>query len=349
MWWRFRKHKLALACAVVLILFYLVAAFCEFFAPCDPYAHNAKIILAPPQPVRFVDESGFHLRPFVYAYKSKRNLETLALEYEPDTAQKLPIHLFVRGAPYEFWGLWETDIHFFGVRGDEGVHFFGTDEMGRDVLSRIIYGARISLSIGFVGVLLSLFLGVLLGGISGYFGGLVDLGIQRIVEFLRSIPGIPLWMSLAAALPEDWGPIQIYFGITVILSLLGWTGLARVVRGRFLSLREEDFVMAAKLAGASELRVILAHMAPSFLSYLIASLTLAIPNMILSETALSFLGVGLQPPVISWGVLLKRAQNMRSIVHAPWLFLPGAAVVLAVLAFNFVGDGLRDAADPYAR
>jgi peptide/nickel transport system permease protein len=349
MWWRFRKHKVALVSAVILILFYLLAIFCEFFAPCDPYQHDPKRVLAPPQTLHFRDEDGFRLRPYVYPLEAKRNEETLALEFQPDRTRKLPIHFFVQGAPYKLWGLWEMDLHFIGVKGEERVYLLGADDMGRDLLSRIIYGARISLSLGFVGVMLSLFLGILLGGISGYFGGAVDIIIQRIVEYLRSIPGIPLWMSLAAAMPEDWGPLRVYFGITVILSFLGWTGLARVVRGKFLSLREEDFVLAAKLIGASELRIILIHMVPSFLSYLIASLTITIPNMILSETALSFLGVGLQSPVISWGVLLQKAQNVRSLVQAPWLFLPGLAVVIIVLAFNFVGDGLRDAADPYAR
>jgi peptide/nickel transport system permease protein len=355
MWWRFRKHKVALISAVILILFYVVAIFCEFFAPCDPYQHDPKRVLAPPQTLHFRDEEGFRLRPYVYPLEEKRNEETLALEFQPDRTQKLPLHFFVHGAPYKLWGLWEMDLHFIGVKRDKPasanrcVYLLGADDMGRDLLSRIVYGARISLSLGFVGVMLSLFLGILLGGISGYFGGAVDIIIQRVVEYLRSIPGIPLWMSLAAAMPEDWGPLRIYFGITVILSFLGWTGLARVVRGKFLSLREEDFVLAAKLIGASELRIILIHMVPSFMSYLIASLTITIPNMILSETALSFLGVGLQSPVISWGVLLQKAQNVRALVQAPWLFLPGLAVVIVVLAFNFVGDGLRDAADPYAR
>jgi peptide/nickel transport system permease protein len=231
----------------------------------------------------------------------------------------------------------------------QGVFLLGADRLGRDLFSRVIYGSRISLSIGLVGVLLSLLLGIVLGGISGYYGGIADNIIQRMIEFIRSIPSIPLWMALSAALPANWPVLRVYFAITVILSLIGWTGLARVVRGRFLALREEDFVLAARLVGSSEMRIILRHMVPSFLSYIIAALTLAIPGMILAETGLSFLGLGLRPPAISWGVLLQEAQNLRSVALAPWVLLPGAAVVISILAFNFLGDGLRDAADPYAR
>jgi peptide/nickel transport system permease protein len=351
MWWRFRRHKLALISTAVLILFYLAGAFCEFLSPHDPHRYDVKRVYAPPQPLRFVGERGFRLRPFVYPIVSTRNMETLRVEYRVDTSREMPIRFFVRGDPYKFWGLWKADLHLFGLREQDNPMLFliGGDDMGRDVLSRVLFGARISLSLGLIGVTLSLIFGVLIGGVSGYFGGLVDTLVQRAIEFLRSIPGIPLWMTLAAALPRDWTPIRIYFGITVILSLLSWTGLARVVRGRFLALREEDFVLAARLSGATEMRTILYHMVPSFTSHLIASLTLSIPNMILSETSLSFLGLGLQPPIVSWGVLLQAAQNLRSIVHAPWMFLPGLAVVIAVLAFNFVGDGLRDAADPYSR
>jgi peptide/nickel transport system permease protein len=258
--------------------------------------------------------------------------------------------LFARGDRYEMWGLFEWDRHLVGIESDDNQMLFllGADELGRDNLSRIIYGARISLSIGLVGVAFSLVFGIILGGISGYYGGVVDVVIQRLIEFLRSLPTIPLWLTLAAALPPTWSSIRIYFGITIILSFIGWTGLARVVRGRFLALREEDFILAARLANAPRLRIILRHMVPSFASHLIASLTLSIPGMIMSETALSFLGLGLQPPIVSWGVLLQGAQNLRSVVLAPWLMLPGLFVVIVVLAFNFMGDGLRDAADPYA-
>jgi peptide/nickel transport system permease protein len=351
MWWRFRKHKLALVSTTVLALLYACGIFCEFLAPHDPHRYDVKRVYAPPQRLHFVGVQGFRLQPFVYPIVSTRNMETLRVEYIVDTTREMPIHFLVHGDAYKFWGLWKTDLHLLGLKeeGDPMLFLLGGDALGRDVLSRVLYGARISLSIGLVGVAMSLVLGVVIGGVSGYFGGVADTIIQRAIEFLRSIPGIPLWMTLAAALPRDWTPTRIYFGITVILSLLSWTGLARVVRGRFLALREEDFVLAARLSGASEMRTILYHMVPSFASHLIASLTLSIPNMILSETSLSFLGLGLQAPIVSWGVLLQAAQNLRSVVHAPWMFLPGLAVVITVLAFNFVGDGLRDAADPYAR
>jgi len=352
MWWRFRKHKLALFSTFIVAMFYLVAIFCEFVAPYDPEQFFPKYKLAPPSKIHIRDAEGkFHM-PFVYKTVRERNPETMRSIYHEDTETRYPIRFFVRGSKYKMWGLFRLDFHLFGLdvpHKEQGVFLLGADRMGRDLFSRLCYGARISLSIGLVGVFLSLFLGIILGGISGYYGGMVDMLIQRTIEFIRSIPSIPLWMALAAALPPDWPIVRVYFGITVILSLIGWTWLARVVRGRFLSLREEDFIMAARLVGSSELRIILRHMIPSFLSYIIASLTLSIPNMILSETALSFIGLGLRAPAISWGVLLQEAQSLRSVVLAPWVLLPGAAVVIAVLAFNFVGDGLRDAADPYAR
>ena len=262
---------------------------------------------------------------------------------------KIPIGFFVRSQPYKLIGLFDTTIHLFGPKdGETWFYLLGADRMGRDVLSRIIHGGRISLSIGLIGVFISLFLGIIIGGFSGYIGGRVDNAIQRFIEFLISMPTIPLWMGLSAALPQDWSPLMIYLAITIILSLRGWTGMARVVRGRFLSLRGEDFVLAARLNGASELRIIFRHMVPSFLSHIIASVTLSIPGMILSETSLSFLGLGIRPPLVSWGILLRDAQHVRSVVQTPWLLVPGLAVVVAVLALNFVGDGLRDAADPYS-
>jgi peptide/nickel transport system permease protein len=278
----------------------------------------------------------------------ERNPETLRVEYVVDKTQRYPIHFFVKGDPYEFWGLWETDVHLFGVR--EGTMFlYGTDRLGRDLLSRIFYGTRISTTIGLIGVTLSLFIGVLLGGLSGYFGGIWDNLLQRLIEFLKSIPKLPLWMGLSAAIPVDWPVTRVFFAITIILSLIGWTGLARVVRSKFLSLREEDFVVAARLGNVKPVRIVLKHMVPSFMSYIIARVTLALPQMILRETSLSFLGLGMQPPAVSWGVLLKDAQNIHSVALHPWLLIPGLWVIVTILVFNFVGDGLRDAADPYGR
>jgi peptide/nickel transport system permease protein len=351
MWWRFRKHRLAVGGGAVIILLYLVAIFAEFLAPVDPEATSVRYTFAPPQVLHLVqrtDEGGLRFGPYVFGYTSELDRQALRRTFVIDESSTIPVRLFARGAPYKLWGLIPLETHLVGPEDPSApMYLLGTDRLGRDVLSRIVYGTRVSMSIGLVGVALSLMLGVLLGGISGYYGGGIDTAIQRLIEFLRSIPTIPLWLGLAAALPASWSPLQVYFAITVILSLIGWTGLARVVRGRFLSLREEDFVTAARLDGSSELRIILRHMVPSFLSHIIASITLAIPAVILSETALSFLGLGLRPPVISWGVLLQEAQNVRSVATAPWLLAPGGAVVLAVLGLNFLGDGLRDAADPY--
>jgi peptide/nickel transport system permease protein len=352
MWWRFRKHKMALVSAVVVILLYLVAGFCEFVAPYDPEDYFAKYKEMPPTKIHIRDAEGrFHL-PFVYKIDRTVDPESYRSLYTEDTTTRYPIRLFVHGSEYEMWGLWTTDLHLFGLpvpQDVQGLFVFGADRLGRDLFSRMCYGARISLSVGLVGVFLSLTLGIVLGGMSGYYGGMVDTAIQRVIEFIRTMPSIPLWMALSAAVPKEWPVVRVYFAITVLLSLISWTGMARVVRGRFLSMREEDFVLAARLAGSNEMRIILRHMLPSFLSYIIASLTLSIPGMILAETGLSYLGLGLRPPAISWGVLLREAQNLRSLALIPWVLLPAAAVILTVLAFNFLGDGLRDAADPYAR
>jgi peptide/nickel transport system permease protein len=347
-WWRFRKHRLALVGTVVVILIYLIALFAEFVAPFTPDAFDADYTYAPPQRLHFFDEDGFGL--YVYGYSSKLNEETLVRTFQVDESKKVPVRLFAHGNTYKLWGLFESDLHLIGpVEKGQPMYLLGANDQGQDMLSRIIFGARVSMSIGLVGVALSFVFGVLLGGISGYYAGATDTAIQRLIEVLMSIPTLPLWLGLSAALPPDWSPLRIYFGITIILSLIGWTDLARVVRGRFLSLRGEDFVTAAELDGSSKPRIILRHMLPSFASHVIASLTLAVPAMILAETALSFLGLGLQPPIVSWGVLLQEAQNIRSVATAPWLLLPGFAVIIAVLALNFMGDGLRDSADPYAR
>jgi peptide/nickel transport system permease protein len=351
MWWKFRKHKMAMVSGVIIILLYLIAVFAEFVGPYDPEQFFPQYKLTPPTKIHIFHE-GRLMRPFVYRIVRTKDPETLRNIYNEDTETIYPIRLFVRSSPYEFWGLWEGELHLFGLdvpHKEQGVFLLGADRLGRDLFTRLCYGARLSLSIGLVGVLMSLFIGIVLGGISGYYGGIVDTLIQRIIEFLRTMPSIPLWMSLSAAVPADWPVTRVYFGITVILSLIGWTGMARVVRGRFLALREEDFVMAAKLAGSNEMRIILRHMVPSFFSHIIASLTLSIPNMILGETGLSFIGLGLRPPAISWGVLLQEAQNLRSLVLAWWVLLPGIAVIISVLAFNYFGDGVRDAADPYGR
>jgi peptide/nickel transport system permease protein len=351
MWWKFRKHRLALVAVVIIFVLYLIALLVEFIAPYDPGQQDSKRAFQPPNRIRFIDSEGnLHLRPFIYGVVSKRDMETLSLVFEEDTSRLYPIYLFVRGVPYKLWGLIPSDFHLFGLQTDEDkVLVLGADRMGQDVFSRLIYGTRISMTIGLAGVTMSFVLGIMLGGISGFYGGVVDTVIQRAIEFVRSMPTIPLWMALTAALPPNWPTVRTYFAITIILSLIGWTGLARVVRGRFLALREEDFVMAARLSGSGQLRIIVRHMVPSFASHIIASLTLAVPRMILSETSLSFLGLGLRYPAISWGVLLQDAQNVRSVALAPWLLAPGAMVVIAVLSLNFLGDGLRDAADPYAR
>lgn len=343
MWRQFRKHRLALIGFIILIPIYFVAIFAEFFAPTTSGAAHPNLTYAPPQTLH-VTSHGIYVDDYV----STRNNETYQQTYHWNHHHKIKVGFFVHGDSYKLLGFIPSDIHFIGPeKTDAPFYLLGADDTGHDLLSRLIYGARVSLSIGLVGVAVSFFLGMLIGGVSGYYGGMVDNVIQRIIEFIMSIPTLPLWMALSASLPSGWGPLTRYFAITVILSLIGWTGLARDVRGRFLSLREEDFVLAAKLDGCNRRTIIFGHMIPSFASHIIASLSMAVPRMILGETSLSFLGLGLQPPAVSWGVLLEGAQNIRAVATAPWLLTPGLAVVVVVLAMNFVGDGLRDAADPY--
>jgi len=347
-WWRFRRHRLAVISLFVVVLFYAAAVFADFLAVSDPHATDARRSFVPPQGISLFDNGA--LRPNVSGLKGIRDPRTFKLAYTPDPARKLPVVLFAHGYPYRLFGLIETDRHLLGLEGGQGVDgifLLGTDQLGRDLFSRLVVATRISLSIGLAGVALSLMLGILLGGISGLYGGAVDTLIQRLIEVVRSIPTIPLWMGLAAALPNTWSVTQVYFAITLIISLVSWTELARVTRGRFLALREEDFVIAAELAGAGQMRIILRHMLPSFASHIIAATSLALPVMIVSETSLSFLGLGLRPPAISWGILLQDAQNVQVLAGAPWLLSAAVPVILVILAFNFLGDGVRDAADPY--
>jgi peptide/nickel transport system permease protein len=348
-WWRFRKHRLAVTSALVLLGFYGVVLCPDFFSTHDPEATDARLAFMPVQRVRLLD--GWTPRPWVPGVVGKRNPVTLRMEWRLDETRRIPVRFFVTGHPYRVLGLVPARVHLLGAGPDAagGLHLLGTDRLGRDQWSRLAHGTQTSMTIGLTAVTLSVVLGVLLGGVSGYVGGVADLVIQRLIELLQSLPTIPIWLALTAALPRDWSPLRVFFAITVILSLVGWTTLGREVRGRFLALREEDYVLAAELAGASRARIIGRHMVPNFLSHIIATSTLAIPAMIINETALSFLGLGIRPPAISWGVLLQEAQNIQTLALAPWLLVPGVVVIVAVLAFNLVGDGLRDAADPYGR
>ena len=346
MWWKLRRHRIAMISGAILALMYLSVLISEPLAPYNLHTRDAKHIYAPPQTVRLFHEGKF-IGPYVYGYKLRLNLETLKREYTEDRSKVYRLRFFCQGDRYKFWGLVDSGFHVVCPAENGTLFLFGTDRLGRDVLSRIIYGTRISLTVGLIGITISFTLGLLFGGLSGYYGGWIDTVIQRLIEMIRSFPELPLWMALSAALPVTWSPILVYFGITIILGLLDWPGLARAVRSKLLSLREEDFCTAAQLMGASPRRVIGRHLLPSFMSHLIASATLSIPSMILGETALSFLGLGLRPPVTSWGVLLNEAQNINVVALYPWLMLPVVPVFVAVLAFNFFGDGLRDAADPY--
>ena len=349
MWRKFRRHRLAIVGGVTVLLFYGAGICAGFLSPNDPKQRFARLKDHPPMGLHFIDAGGrLHLRPFVYRIDTGQDPDTWEPIFVEDTSTRYPVRLLTRSWEYRLWGLFPSRWHLFTVE-QPGVLFpLGSDSLGRDLFARNLYAARLSLSVGLIGVAVSFILGCILGGVAGFYGGTVDLLVQRLIEFLIAIPKIPLWLALAAALPGDWPVVRVYFGITLLLSLVSWTNLARVVRGKLLQVREEDFTMAAKVAGAGDGSIIVRHLLPSFISYLIVNVTLAVPQMILGETALSFLGVGLREPAISWGVLLQDAQNIRTISLHPWLLLPAVFVVVTVLAFNFVGDGLRDAADPYS-
>lgn len=346
MWWKFRRHRLAVISAVLLIVLYIIVAFAEFFAPYNYQSRHTAFIRSPPQAIHIFHEGSLRA-PFVYGESFKLNIDTLRREYTNDTSSIQTIRWFCHGDSYSFWGLFDGSLHLMCPAEGGSLYIAGTDRLGRDILSRMIYGARVSLTIGLIGVSISFLLGIIIGGLAGYYGGTFDLLVQRAIEIVQSLPQIPLWLALSAILPATWSPLLVYFGITIILGLLDWTGLARAVRSKLLSLREEDYVLAAQLAGARPARIIALHLIPGFISHLIASATVTIPRMILGETALSFLGLGLRPPVTSWGVMLNEAQNINVVALYPWLLWPVVPVIIVILAFNFMGDGMRDAADPY--
>ncbi|MGN7292922.1 ABC transporter permease [Rhizobium sp. SAFR-030] len=346
MWWRFKRHRLALISGIALLAAYLMIVIVEFLAPYTVHTRNIDFIFAPPQRVHLFHEGDF-VGPFVYGQKMTLDMQTLRRVYDNDPADIQRLRFFCRGEAYKFWGVVDSNLHFVCPAENGQMFLLGTDRLGRDIFTRILYGARISLTIGLLGVMTSFVLGIVIGGLAGYWGGWFDLIVQRMIEVLQSIPTIPLWLALAAIMPVDWSPLFVYLGITFILGLLDWTGLARAVRSKLLALREEDYVLAAQLMGAGSARIIGRHLVPGFMSHLIASATLTIPGMILGETTLSFLGLGLRAPITSWGVLLTEARTVSVLALYPWLLFPVLPVIFVILAFNFLGDGLRDAADPY--
>jgi len=348
MWRKFIRNRAAVVAGIILLIFYFTILFADFFAPYSMTEQHFNYLYTPPQRLRFIDSEGrFHLRPFVYRVEGKRDLRTFKFVYTEDKGVKDYISFFVHGDKYRWFGFYESDLHFFGVKEGE-IFLFGTDKRGRCMLSRIIFGGRVSLTIGLVGVALTVFLGSVIGTISGYYSGNIDNVIQRVIEVLRSFPQLPLWIALSAALPPEWPSTYVYFGIVVILSLVGWTSLAREVRGKVLSLRSTDFVAAAEAAGADLKRVIFKHMVPNTASHVMVIATLSVPGMILGESALSFLGLGIKPPMSSWGLLLAEAQKVQILRLYPWMLIPGLFIFVSVLCFNFVGDALRDVIDPFS-
>ena len=349
MWWKFRKSRMAMIAAGVLGIFLIISFFAEFIAPYNPGTRNVNYLQGPPLSVHLLDDKvNFHFHPFIYEMVKKRDPVTFRVSYITDTSKQIPLRFFTRGETYRFWGLFESNLHLFGVDGGF-INLFGTDQLGRDLFSRIMFATRISLSVGAIGVFFVFILGLIMGGIAGYLGGITDELIMRLMEFIRSIPTLPLWLALAAALPREWSSLKVYLAVTVILASVGWTNLGRRVRSKLISIREEDFILSARLAGCSDTRIIVHHMLPAFMSYIIVDLTISFPYIILAETALSFLGLGLREPIVSWGVLLYSAQNIPALAQIPWLLITGLFVAIAVLAFNYMGDGLRNAADPLAK